>query len=340
MKRKVLLMGRSGSGKTSMRSIIFDNVVARDTKRLGATIDVDTSQIRFLGDLQLDLWDCGGQESFMDQYLDARRDTIFKQVHTLIYIFDVVSTSPTDMVYFLDILGALRAGSGPSGTPSSDASVESGSSGPMVHVLIHKMDLINPDKRQATFNQRAQEVRQKCAAAGLESVRVFPTSIWDETLYSAWSDIVSTLNPHVAALSTYLSRLAELCSATEVVLFERTTMLVISQSSRSESNLDAADQHGEHFVSLPSDWPEDRFAKISQAIKLFRVGCKRLKSEFQTMEVKQHSYTAIFDVFTPKTFILLVSTSDQLDDTAAVKAVIDKARPVFANLPGVSIGGR
>lgn len=55
-------MGRSGSGKTSMRSIIFDNVVAKDTRHLGATIDVDTSQIRFLGDLQLDLWDCGGQE--------------------------------------------------------------------------------------------------------------------------------------------------------------------------------------------------------------------------------------------------------------------------------------
>lgn len=32
------------------------------------------------------------------------------------------------------------------------------------------------------------------------------------------------------------------------------------------------------------------------------------------MEVKQHSYTAIFDVFTPKTFILLVSTSDQLGE--------------------------
>lgn len=90
----------------------------------------------------------------------------------------------------------------------------------------------------------------------------------------AWSDIVSTLNPHVAALSTYLSRLAEMTSATEVVLFERTTMLVISQSSRSESSLDAADQAGEHFVSSPQDWPEDRFAKISQAIKLFRVGCK------------------------------------------------------------------
>ncbi|KAH8010197.1 hypothetical protein HPB51_026249 [Rhipicephalus microplus] len=33
----VLLMGKSGSGKTSMRSIIFANYIARDTRRLGAT---------------------------------------------------------------------------------------------------------------------------------------------------------------------------------------------------------------------------------------------------------------------------------------------------------------
>jgi len=30
-------MGSSGSGKTSMRSIIFANYIARDTRRLGAT---------------------------------------------------------------------------------------------------------------------------------------------------------------------------------------------------------------------------------------------------------------------------------------------------------------
>src|SRR4051794_25042556 len=59
-KKKVLLMGKSGSGKSSMRSIIFSNYVAKDTRRLGATIDVEHSHVKFLGNLTLNLWDCGG----------------------------------------------------------------------------------------------------------------------------------------------------------------------------------------------------------------------------------------------------------------------------------------
>lgn len=86
-KKKVLLMGKSGAGKTSMRSIIFSNYIARDTRRLGATsksprnersgliqrpyclVDVEQNHVRFLGNLVLNLWDCGGQEGFMDNYI-------------------------------------------------------------------------------------------------------------------------------------------------------------------------------------------------------------------------------------------------------------------------------
>lgn len=62
-KKKVLLMGKSGSGKSSMRSIIFSNYVAKDVRRLGATIDVEHSTVKFLGSLILNLWDCGGYVS-------------------------------------------------------------------------------------------------------------------------------------------------------------------------------------------------------------------------------------------------------------------------------------
>lgn len=58
--RKVLLMGKSGAGKSSMRAVVFSNYVAKDVRRLGATIDVEHSNIKFMGNLMLRLWDCGG----------------------------------------------------------------------------------------------------------------------------------------------------------------------------------------------------------------------------------------------------------------------------------------
>ena len=93
MKKKVLLMGKSGSGKTSMRSIIFANYIARDTRRLGATIDVEHSHVRLLGNLHLNLWDCGGQEAFMENYFSAQRDNIFRnvEVNTQTSIFSIFS---------------------------------------------------------------------------------------------------------------------------------------------------------------------------------------------------------------------------------------------------------
>ena len=74
-----------------MRSIIFANYIARDTRRLGATIDVEHSQVRFLGNLVLNLWDCGGQDLFMENYISNQRDSIFRDVEVLIYVFDVQS---------------------------------------------------------------------------------------------------------------------------------------------------------------------------------------------------------------------------------------------------------
>ena len=78
-------MGRMGSGKTSMRSIIFANYLARDAYRITFTVDVNKHRVRFLGGLVLSLWDCGGQDMFMEQYYQAQREHIFKNVEVLIF---------------------------------------------------------------------------------------------------------------------------------------------------------------------------------------------------------------------------------------------------------------
>lgn len=57
-KKKVLLMGKSGAGKTSMRSIIFANYAAKDTMRLGPTLDVEHSHVRYYVQVSVSACSC------------------------------------------------------------------------------------------------------------------------------------------------------------------------------------------------------------------------------------------------------------------------------------------
>lgn len=52
------------------------------------------------------------------------------------------------------------------------------------------------------------------------------TSIWDETLYRAWSQIVHELIPNAVQLEKSLKDFAEVIEADEILLFEKTTFLV------------------------------------------------------------------------------------------------------------------
>ncbi len=61
-------MGRRFSGKTSMRSIIFANFHAKDTMKFAFTMEVQNSKVKFLGNLYLNLWDCGGYSRINDPW--------------------------------------------------------------------------------------------------------------------------------------------------------------------------------------------------------------------------------------------------------------------------------
>ncbi|KAJ3075028.1 hypothetical protein HDU98_009472 [Podochytrium sp. JEL0797] len=303
MKKKVLLMGKSGSGKTSMRSIIFANYIARDTRRLGATIDIEHSHVRFLGNLVLNLWDCGGQDVFMESYFASQRDQIFRNVEVLIYIFDVESRElDKDLSYFQNSLDAIRAN-------SKDAHI---------FCLIHKMDLVKEGQRDEVFKNLQAQLRER---AGSLNITCFATSIWDETLYKAWSSIVYSLIPNVKYLETQLENFCRICDADEIILFERTTFLVISHSTRSEF--------------LPAERPTtqlipdaQRFEKVSNIIKQFKLSCSKNQAQFQSMEVRRKGFSAFVDVLTPNTYVMVV-TSDPTIQPAATMMNINSARKHF-----------
>jgi Ras-related GTP-binding protein A/B len=217
-RKKVLLMGKAHSGKTSMRSIIFANYLARDTMRLSPTLDVEHHHVRFLGDLVLNLWDCGGQDAFYESYFERDRETIFRSVELLIYVFDVASDCPEkDFDHFAGVLEAIEEN-------SPDA---------RVFVLVHKMDLVAKEEQEMIFDDRRRLIKECCDECNVPNFQCFGTSIWDETLYKAWSEIVTNLIPNISVLQSHLDDFCRSCDADEVVLFEKATFLVISHSQTS-----------------------------------------------------------------------------------------------------------
>jgi len=302
-------MGKSGSGKTSMRSVIFSNNPASLTGRLGATIDVEQNHVRFLGDLILNLWDCGGQESFMDHYLTAQRSTIFQHVGVLIYVFDVESRDrEQDLKYYVDCLQSL-----------SNYSPDAG-----VFVLVHKMDLVRGDK-EAVFNKKKRELEE---AAHDVSITIFGTSIWDESLYKAWSRIVHNLIPNAPVLSQHLAILGDACGASEVVLFERTTFLVIATSTgndQTSGNL-SADTDDATVQMDPI-----RYERTSELIKGFKHSCSRMREEFHSLEMELPGFTAVLDELTRNTYIMVV-VHDVAIETAALRMNVRLARKKFEEL--------
>ncbi|GAA5895223.1 hypothetical protein JCM5296_002017 [Sporobolomyces johnsonii] len=320
-RKKVLLMGKSGSGKTSMRAIIFKSQLAADTRRLSATIDVESSQIKFLGGLRLDLWDCGGQDSFMDSHLTAQSSAVFRSVHSLIYIFDAESPDllSSDTHYFLKCLAALRDQNSPSS--SSDEG------GPTVFVLLHKMDLVPLEMQHGKLAEFEADVGRRAREAGWKGgLQFYGTSIWNETLYKAWSIVISHLMPSLSSLRTHLSHFLSLSSASEIVLFERTTFLVIS-------SVTAPAREGQEEGQ---EWDERRFERISTMVKAFKLGCSKIRAPFTSLTLTTPHYTAVLDALTPETYILVVGRGEI--QPAAIELNIRLARPHFAKLEAIGNG--
>lgn len=294
LRKKVLLMGKSGSGKSSMRSIVFSNYVAKDTRRLGATIDVEHSHVRFLGNLTLNLWDCGGQDAFMENYLAAQRDHIFRNVEVLIYVFDVESREfERDLHTYVNCLEAMRDNS-----PSA-----------RIFCLVHKMDLVQEEMRERIFTERRSILADKSKPLQFTCLA---TSIWDETLYMAWSSIVYTLVPNTPVLERHLRSFADILEAEEVVLFERTTFLVISHASRMKHD------PAKKSASLPDP---HRFEKISTIVKQFKLSCSKMQSQFVSFELRAARFSAFIDKLTPNTLIMVIMPPNAAENATTLRNI-------------------
>ena len=124
----------------------------------------------------------------------------------------------------------------------------------------------------------------------------------------AWSSIVHTLIPNASILSKHLSTFAAACNATEVILFERTTFLVIATSSPSPSNdFPEGEEDTTHL-------DPKRYERTSELIKAFKHSCSRVREEFRSLEMELYDFTAVLDEMTRNTYVMVIVHDPTIGD--------------------------
>jgi Ras-related GTP-binding protein A/B len=175
------------------------------------------------------------QDGFVENYLTHQRQHVFSSVAVLIFVFDIESREfMADVTNYINIIQALSECS-----PSAK-----------IFCLIHKMDLVQTRLRAQLFDERTNFIRDQSMSFG-DTMEFYATSIWDQSLYKAWTQIIYFLIPNAGTIEGMLRQLAEVIDARELILYERTTCLMVTRVTRNEK------ENPYH----------DRFERISSILK-------------------------------------------------------------------------
>lgn len=208
----------------------------------------------------------------MENYLSQQRQQVFSNVGVLIYVFDIESRDfDRDLLTYRSIITALSQF-------SEKASV---------YILIHKMDLVVPNQREDIYNERVALIQSK---SDVFTAIPFATSIWDQSLYKAWAEIIHDLVPNLGQIERHLGNLGKLIMAEEVLLFERSSFLVVSS----------------WWSGIGGDNPTtDRFERLSNIIKNFKqstsryTGTPKSSEQFVMLDLKMANFSVSTVQFIP-----------------------------------------
>lgn len=172
--QKVLFMGLGASGKSSIRSVVFEGKSPEDVKDYSATINY-TRSTKSIIDSAFQIFDCGGQESFISVFVGEQAEFIFSDVTILIWVvdvsnFDQVSTSK---FYFDHAVTRLAEFS----------------SGAIIFCLFHKLDLLLPDMRE----QVLETMKQYFLPVKELEIYYRATSIFDKSIYLTIGEMIQKL---------------------------------------------------------------------------------------------------------------------------------------------------
>ena len=180
----------------------------------------------------------------------------------------------------------------------------------LIYVLIHKMDKVDITKRDDVFLKRKKQFELK---AGKIKINCFPTSIWQNTIYKAWSNILGNIIPKIDKIKELLEKYTKACQADEVILFEKNILLYITSYNNKEIK------------------DSERFEKICWSMKKFNNICKIGATKYRNFNIKNIDNNFYLDDFENSTYIMVVFSNKNVS-LELVKINLEICKKMFKDL--------
>ncbi|KIW04776.1 hypothetical protein, variant [Verruconis gallopava] len=209
-KPRLLLMGQRRSGKSSISSVVFHKLPPSETLYLETTTKIRKDSMHSFMDFQV--WDFPGHLNYFDPAFDSAE--IFSEIGALIWVIDAQDE-------YLDAVARLNA---------TILNLQTTYPAINIEVFVHKVDGLSDDYRSDTFRDIVQRVQDELSDAGVDSapVHFHQTSIYDHSIFEAFSKVIQKLIPQLPTLEALLNSLCFNCRFQKAYLFDLVSKIYIA----------------------------------------------------------------------------------------------------------------
>ncbi|RAL16923.1 GTR/RAG family Ras-related GTP-binding protein [Aspergillus homomorphus CBS 101889] len=213
-KPRLMLMGLRRSGKSSIASVVFHKMPPNETLFLESTTRIQKDSIHSFMDFQV--WDFPGQLEYTEPSFDL--ENIFGGLGALVWVIDAQDD-------YLDSVSRLNR---------TILCLQQLYPAVNIEVFIHKVDGLSDEYRTDTFQDIVQLISDELSDAGYENapVHYYLTSIYDYSVFEAFSKVIQKLIPNLSTMENLINTLANNCGFEKTYLFDVLSKIYIASDTR------------------------------------------------------------------------------------------------------------